>query len=233
VKYYKVLDTSACSCWVDDFQWHVPKNGKPGKWMPKVKQIISCIRGYHLCKRKDLIEWLGDNIWLAEGRGESIRGKDTTVFQQARLLKKIERWNKKTMRLLAADCAEHVLHIFENKRPNDDRTRKVIQAARDFAEGKISEDDLAAAEDAAWDAAKDTGVAGIAEGYAAWAAARATGGRTKEAAVWEAGVAARDTADYAARAAAKPAGGHARSNKEQQWQTRRLFEYLDGKKGAM
>lgn len=55
----------------------------------------------------------------------------------------------KEIRLLAADYAERALHLYEEKYPNDDRPRKAIQAARDFAEGKI--DDAAA--EAAWAAA--------------------------------------------------------------------------------
>lgn len=34
------------------------------------------------------------------------------------------------LRLVAADFAERVLHLFENKYPNDDRPRKAIEAAR-------------------------------------------------------------------------------------------------------
>jgi hypothetical protein len=37
----------------------------------------------------------------------------------------------------AADCAEHVLHCFENARPNDDRPRKAIEAARAWVNGEV------------------------------------------------------------------------------------------------
>jgi hypothetical protein len=57
-------------------------------------------------------------------------------------------------RHMAADFAESTLHIYEAAYPNDNRPRLAIQAARDYADGKIS----AATSDAAWDA---------------WAAARA------------------------------------------------------------
>lgn len=81
-------------------------------------------------------------------------------------LKAVEGHDKQ-IRLFAADCAELVLPIFEEKHPNDDRPRKVIQAARDYANGLISYDELAAARAAAlaaaWDAASD----------AAWAASDA------------------------------------------------------------
>ena len=37
----------------------------------------------------------------------------------------------------AADCAEHVLHLFENARPDDDRPRRAIDLARAWARGEI------------------------------------------------------------------------------------------------
>ena len=61
----------------------------------------------------------------------------------------------RVMRLMAADFAEMVLPIFEKEYPGDDRPRKAIQAARDYANGKITEQDRAAARDAARDAAWD------------------------------------------------------------------------------
>ena len=71
----------------------------------------------------------------------------------------------KEIRLFAADCAESVLHIYENRYPNDDRPRKAIQAARDYANGVIGKDEL----DAAW-----------AAGAAAWAAWAARDAKWKE-----------------------------------------------------
>jgi len=38
--------------------------------------------------------------------------------------------DKNKLRFVAADFAERVLHIYENKYPNDDRPRKAIEAAR-------------------------------------------------------------------------------------------------------
>jgi len=83
----------------------------------------------------------------------------------------------RVMRLMAADFAEAALPIYEKKYPKDDRPRKAIKAARDFANGKITEKERAAAWDAAgaaaWDAAGDAAraAAGDAAGDAARAAA--------------------------------------------------------------
>ncbi|HUN22220.1 MAG TPA: hypothetical protein PK299_03695 [Anaerolineales bacterium] len=38
----------------------------------------------------------------------------------------------------AADCAQHVLHLFEEIHPNDERPRRAIEAARDWAQGRIT-----------------------------------------------------------------------------------------------
>jgi hypothetical protein len=55
--------------------------------------------------------------------------------------------------LWAAECAEHVLHIFEVARPNDNRPRQAIEAARAWVRGEIkmmqARDYAGAAQDAA------------------------------------------------------------------------------------
>jgi len=38
----------------------------------------------------------------------------------------------------AADCAQHVLHLFEEARPEDDRPRRAIDLARAWARGEIT-----------------------------------------------------------------------------------------------
>ena len=38
----------------------------------------------------------------------------------------------------AADCAQHVLHLFEEMQPNDERPRRAIDSARAWAQGEIT-----------------------------------------------------------------------------------------------
>jgi hypothetical protein len=38
----------------------------------------------------------------------------------------------------AADCAQHVLHFFEEMQPNDDRPRRAIELARAWTRGEIT-----------------------------------------------------------------------------------------------
>ena len=92
----------------------------------------------------------------------------------------------KIARLMAVDFAEEVLPIFEKKYPKDDRPRNAIKAARDFANGKITDKERAAAGDAAW------AVARAAAGAAARATARAAARDVAWAVAWAAaGAAAR------------------------------------------
>jgi hypothetical protein len=61
--------------------------------------------------------------------------------------------------LWAADCAEHVLPIFEAVRPNDDRPRLAIEATRAWANGEIKVTQSKEAAGASQNAARElTGV---------------------------------------------------------------------------
>ena len=72
----------------------------------------------------------------------------------------------------AADCAEHVLHYFEDARPKDDRPRRAIELGRAWARGEIPWSEARTAAGHANGAARDlTGAARNAAYSAAQAAA--------------------------------------------------------------
>ena len=77
------------------------------------------------------------------------------------------------LRLMACDFAEAALIYVP---AGEDRPRQAIEVARRFAAGDATREELAAARDAAWDAA----------GAAAWAAARAAAWAAIGAAAWAA-----------------------------------------------
>jgi hypothetical protein len=115
----------------------------------------------------------------------------------------------------AADCAEHVLDLFEQARPGDDRVRHAIELGRAWARGEVT-----------WQVSRDAA-------FGANAAAREVSGAPREAA-HAAGqsaavphVAAHDlgAAAYAikaVRAAAPGGGGEAAGRAECQWQRDQL-----------
>ncbi len=110
-------------------------------------------------------------------------------------------------RLIACDCAERVLPIYEKRYPDDKRPRLAVGTARLYALGQATRAELDAARDAAGDAARDAARAARA---AAWDAARAA-----RAAAWDAAWAAAWDAAWAAAGAA-----------EQEWQVGHLLEKL-------
>ena len=71
----------------------------------------------------------------------------------------------------AADCAEHVLHLFEQARPADDRPRRAIELGRAWARGEISWTEARTAAGHANAAARDLRGAARQAAYAAGQAA--------------------------------------------------------------
>lgn len=137
--YFKVLAKDGQCANGGEAQYSLPTKNEdgswtPGEWMPKIANLVPCQSGYHLCRADQLVQWLHEEIYLAEWRGERVEAGDKFVVSECRLLKKLEAWNEKSARLFCCDCAEHVLHIFEAKYPNDMRPRRAIEAARAYAE---------------------------------------------------------------------------------------------------
>ena len=115
----------------------------------------------------------------------------------------------------AADCAEHVLHLFEQARPNDGRPRRAIELGRAWARGEVKWQEARTAAGHANAAARD--LRGAAR-HAAYAAGQAAA--VGHVAAHELGAAA--YAIRAARAAAPEAEGEAAGRLECLWQRAQL-----------
>jgi Imm-5 like putative immunity protein len=115
----------------------------------------------------------------------------------------------------AADCAEHVLHHFEEARPKDGRPRRAIELGRAWARGEIKWAEARTAAGHANAAARD--LRGAAR-HAAYAAGQAAA--VGHVAAHELGAAA--YAIRAARAAAPEPEGEAVGHLECQWQRAKL-----------
>jgi len=133
--------------------WHLPKGGRPGRWMPKILNLVPCKSGYHGCREQDLLSWYGPTLWLMEYREPFVIHEDNKIVaSQARLISQFTTWNERTQRLFAADCAEHVAHLYN--RSTGWQPADTIEVARRYANGLASEAELAAAWEAAWAAAQ-------------------------------------------------------------------------------
>ncbi len=117
--------------------------------------------------------------------------------------------------LWAADCAEHVLHLFEAARPADERPRRAIALARAWARGEVRMTEARTAAGHANAAARDLKGAPRHAAYAAGQAAAVA-----HVAAHELGAAA--YAIRAARAAVPGAEAEAGARSECRWQCDRL-----------
>lgn len=117
--------------------------------------------------------------------------------------------------LWAADCAERVLHLFEQVRPEDDRPRLAIELARAWTRGEVTMTQSRTAAGHANAAARDLRGAPRHAGYAAGQAAAVA-----HVAAHELGAAA--YAIRAAQAAATPEEREAAGRVECRWQRAQL-----------
>ena len=178
----------------------------PNRWRSVRGVLAPCENGLHATTADNLVPFMGEALWRVEIDSEYVWHEDASMGRKlvARRMRTVERvaaWDERTARLFAVECAERVLPIFEREHPNDSRPCEALAVARRFADGQATREELAAARDAARDAAWAAASAAAARAAAAWDAARA-------AAAWD-----------AARAAAA-------WDAERQWQNRRLAEVL-------
>src|SRR5262249_42348914 len=136
-------------------------------------------------------------------------GDDFTIFTKHHLHQAPR--PHRLLAVWAADCAQHVLHLFEQAQPKDDRPRRAIEQARAWARGGITMTQARTAAFAANAAARD--VFGAAK-EAAHAAGQAVA--VAHVAAHELGAAA--YAIRAARAAAPEAEREEAGRRECQWQ---------------
>jgi hypothetical protein len=131
--------------------------------------------------------------------------------------------DKKTIVLLACDFAEHVLPIWYEYHPKDQRPENAIQAARKYLAGKIKLTTLELAESAAWTAEWKASQA------AWWVAASAYdaagGAMPSRSRAWDAAFKAAEAAYHHAKA--RGDDPDAAANAEKKWQIARAVQVFE------
>lgn len=222
---YKVLSPDGEPLYGGTGKWNLPKDGKPGDWMPPIDgELKPCENGYHICTVGQLPAWVWRHcaVYEVEPGEEKIHEDEKIVCRTARLTHLVGIFDRKTAVRWACDCAEHVLPIFEKERQKDDRPRKAIETTRRWLDREASITDWYTAARAANAAARvAVYVAARAAAHAAYAAANAANAAANAAHAARAA----DDAAYAADAAAYPT--HAAHAAEREWQGKRLVEILE------
>ena len=108
----------------------------------KIREYSPCEDGYKkLCKSLGGVRKYGEDTPVKFSQIVESNGLHDALW----CLRTICPEHEREVRLYAADCAERVLHVFEKKYPKDKRPTEAIEAARKFANGEITQEELAAA----------------------------------------------------------------------------------------
>lgn len=127
----------------DDAVW------RPGTWRGVPAALIR-ERGLVVMTLEQLVCEVGPTLWRAETEGDLLDAGLVMLASQARVTTRIETWDERTARLFAADCAEHVLPVFERRHPGERRVRDWIALARRAADGLASPSEVGAGRREAW-----------------------------------------------------------------------------------
>ena len=147
-------------------------NGNEPAWtvgetrsLPDDREIIPCEYGYHASPTAwDALEYTpGPVLCLVEIDGDLHEHGSPVNKYAARSRTLIAAINvSRELREFAADCAERALFRFEELYPDDNRPRRAIEVAREYARGAATDDELesarSAAESAAWVAARSAAI---------------------------------------------------------------------------
>jgi len=228
--YYKALASNGGSPFgvPAAFVGFLPAADAPGGWV-EVEGDISlnpdarnAERGIFLCRdESDLLAWLAETIYEAEPDTALpfIQDHGYAVAKRVRLVRRLfaDTWTDEAARVFAADCAEHVLHLFPAGAGRDELLA-ILSGARDrAAAGPEAPDTNDALEDLANRAhaiAGDIGQQSATAARVALAVAEATHGYKPGA----------EAARNAAKAARRAAGDL--HDVERGWQVARLMATL-------
>ena len=215
--YYKFLTADGLSPYAD-YAWSLPTDDGPGDPVEVEGELVACKNGIHACTLRDSFDWFNEAMYEIEFADTPQEADNKAFGRSARLVRRIDAWNARTARLLAADFAEHVAHLWVAPEGVTWVPADTISVARRYAEGDATDEELQAAwaaASAARDAARDAARSATAAARSADSDASAAAKAAARSAVWAA-------ASYAASDAAWDAA----LDVERDWQNTRLAEVL-------
>lgn len=101
---YKGLGPRAESMFGGSAQWSLPRDQRPGAWMPPITRLCPGLEGYHIAPTHDLLRhWLAPRLFVAEGRGGGVLDGTVLVCREARLVRELC-WDIAVALQLYRDC---------------------------------------------------------------------------------------------------------------------------------
>lgn len=118
-----------------------------GKWVSVEGELELCKNGIHVARGElELLEWLADETYIVEARGDYINAYKKACYREVRLIKQVNSPGDRELRLFACWCAERALALVEKPDP---RSVEAVRIARLYANGKATIQELDQARDAA------------------------------------------------------------------------------------
>lgn len=134
-----------------NFTPYLPTDKNPGPWLPEVEgELEMCQRGYHACKRDDILEWINAQLWLVEYKDPPEEYDNKVNGRCIRFVRRVEGCNDRTLRLLAVYCARDALSQIDDPHPD---VVEACDVAERYANGEATKEELEAASWAAYWAA--------------------------------------------------------------------------------
>ena len=178
--------------------------------LAKIKTHDPCASGW-----EKLIRHLGNTEADDEPLGLDIILRSNGFENALWALRAVEGHDRE-IRHLACDFAEHVLHVYERRYPDDSRPRTAIEVSRRYVDGLATKSELVAARAATRAAAR----------AAEWAAATNAAYAAADAAAAAARAGAR-AAEWSAATRAAYAAADAAGEEERAWQEQHFREWLN------
>jgi hypothetical protein len=99
---------------------------EPGVWV-EAEAAVACEVGVHACRREDLPFWLQAELWEVELDGEIVEAERKLVASRGRLVRRVDRWDRRAWTELARACARRTRALA--KSADDDTVRQIAADA--------------------------------------------------------------------------------------------------------
>jgi hypothetical protein len=102
---FKFLAAGAVSP-ISRFRWP-----DPGVWVDAAEAPAPCRAGVHVCRTAELPYWIADELWEVEVEGPLIDAPAAVVARRARLLRRIEGWDRSGGGAFTAACVDRAMSV--------------------------------------------------------------------------------------------------------------------------